>query len=74
MDLTCLPEPTALTDEQVTADDASQAAGLGRPNEELFNDLGLIAGRDCRDTLHRTCVWHIERGDKEVDCDKPKKP
>jgi hypothetical protein len=32
----------------------------------------LIAGRDCRDSLGRVCRWQVERGDKEVDCDKPK--
>lgn len=72
LDLVCLAEPPALTDEQVIADDASEAAGLGRPNDERFNDQALIAGRDCRDTLGRVCRWHVERGDREVDCDKPR--
>jgi hypothetical protein len=72
LDLVCLAEPPSLTDDQVIADDASQAAGVGRPNEELFNNGVLIAGRDCRDTLNRSCHWHVTRGDKEVDCDKPK--
>jgi hypothetical protein len=72
LDLTCQAEPPALTDTQVLADDASEAAGLGRPNEELFNNQALIAGRDCRDTLGRACHWHVERGDREVDCDKLK--
>jgi hypothetical protein len=72
LDLVCLAEPAGLTDEQVTADDASDAAGHGRPNEEAFNNAALLAGRDCRDTLGRTCRWHVQRGDKEVDCDKPK--
>jgi len=31
----------------------------------------IIAGRSCRDALHRVCVWHKDRGDKDVDCDKP---
>ena len=73
-DLICLAEPTGLTDEQVVADDATEAQGLGRPNEEAFNNGVLIAGRDCRDTLARSCRWHVERGDKEVDCDKSREP
>jgi hypothetical protein len=72
LDLTCLAEPAGITDAQVVEDDASDAAGLGRPNEEAFNDRALIAGRDCRDSLGRVCRWQVERGDKEVDCDKPK--
>ena len=71
-DLVCQAEPAGITDAQVLADDASEAAGLGRPNEQAFNDQALIAGRDCRDALGRVCHWHLERGDKEVDCDKPK--
>ena len=67
-----MAEPPALTDEQVIADDASEAAGLARPNDDQFNNQALIAGRDCRDALGRVCHWHVERGDKEVDCDKPK--
>ena len=72
LDLTCSPEPTGITDAQVIADDASDAAGNGRPNEEAFNNATLIAGRNCRDALGRVCLWHVERGDKEVDCDRPK--
>jgi hypothetical protein len=60
--------------DQIVADDASDAAGLGRPNERAFNDGLLIVERDCHDTLHRNCVWHVERDDKDVDCDKAKQP
>ncbi|MFL6864100.1 MAG: hypothetical protein ACJ8DZ_13985 [Allosphingosinicella sp.] len=28
----------------------------------------LIAGRSCRDTVHRACQWHVARGDKDLDC------
>jgi hypothetical protein len=70
--MVCLAEPTALTAEQIVADDVTDAQGLGRPNEEAFNNSGLIAGRDCRDTLRRNCGWHAERGDRDVDCDKPR--
>jgi hypothetical protein len=56
----------------VLSDVASEAAGMGRPNDEAFNDGTLIAGRDCRDTLKRACKWHVERGDRDVDCDKPR--
>jgi hypothetical protein len=72
--MVCLAEPAALTPEQIVADDASEGQGLGRPNEEAFNNTVLIAGRDCRDTLRRNCGWHVERGDKDVDCDKPREP
>jgi hypothetical protein len=69
LDLTCLPEPKALTDEQVLADEQSDKAGLGRPNDEAFNDGTLIAGRSCRDALRRACQWHRARGDKALKCD-----
>jgi hypothetical protein len=71
LDLVCQAEPPGITDDQVLADDASEAAGLGRPNEEAFNNAALISGRDCRDALGRVCHWHVNRGDKGVDCDKP---
>jgi hypothetical protein len=70
--MVCLAEPSALTPEQIVADDATDAQGLGRPNEEAFNNGALISGRDCRDTLRRNCGWHVDRGDKDVDCDKPR--
>lgn len=63
-DLTCLPEPSALTDEQVIAD-------IDGSVEQQFNINQIVAGRSCRDALHRVCAWHKERGDKDVDCDKP---
>jgi hypothetical protein len=72
LDLVCQAEPAGLTDDQIVSDDVSEAAGLGRPYEQAFNDGILMVERDCRDTLHRACAWHVERGDKDVDCDKPK--
>lgn len=73
LDLVCLAEPPALTDAEVIADDESEAKGLGRPLEQQFNDNVLLAGRDCRDTLRRACQFHVERGFKEVDCDRATK-
>lgn len=63
-DLTCVIEAPALTDEQVIAD----VEGAQERQQSLYN---IIAGRSCRDALHRVCAWHVERGDREVDCDKP---
>lgn len=73
LDLVCLAEPPGLTDAEVAADDVSEAQGLGRPLEQQFNDSVLLAGRDCRDTLRRACQFHVDRGFKEVDCDKPRR-
>lgn len=69
LDLTCQIEPAGLTDEQVLSDTVSEAAGLGRPYEQAFNDGVLLAGRDCRDTLKRNCGWHQARG-AQIDCDR----
>jgi hypothetical protein len=64
VDLTCQAEAPALTDAQVIADtDGSLERGQTTEN--------IIAGRSCRDALHRVCQWHKDRGDSEVDCDKP---
>jgi hypothetical protein len=73
-DLTCVDEAPALTDEQVIADSISAQAGLGKPNERAQTAYDILAGRSCRDALHRTCVWHVTRGDRDVDCDKPEAP
>lgn len=51
----CLPEPAALTDEQIMSD---QFGAL----ERQFTVDGLIAGRSCRDALQRVCQWHKDRG------------
>jgi hypothetical protein len=64
VDLTCPAEPTALTDAQVIADAGGSA-------ERQFEVDAIIAGRACRDALHRVCEWHKTRGLKDVDCDKP---
>lgn len=69
-----MDEAPALTDDQVIADDASNKAGLGTPNEQKQSLYNILSGRSCRDALHRVCAWHVERGDKEVDCDKPQPP
>lgn len=66
-DLVCLDEAPALSDTQVIAD----ADGSLERNQGTYN---IVAGRSCRDALHRVCEWHVDRGDKEVDCDKPLPP
>jgi hypothetical protein len=55
-DMTCQAEAPALTDEQVIAD----ADGSLERRQTTAN---IIAGRSCRDALHRVCQWHKERGD-----------
>lgn len=66
-DLVCLPEAPALTDAEVIAD----VDGSLEQQQSIAN---ILAGRSCRDALHRTCVWHRDRGDRDVDCDKPLQP
>jgi hypothetical protein len=62
IDLVCPAEPVALTDEQVIAD-------VDGSLERQFELDALIAGRACRDALHRVCEWHKARG-SSIDCDK----
>ena len=71
-DLTCPREPSALTDAEVMEDDAIYRANpaSGHPHEDAFDATNIIAGRSCRDALHRVCQWHKDRGD-QIDCDKP---
>lgn len=64
IDLTCPAEPQALTDAQVIADTDGSL-------EQQFEIDAIMAGRACRDALHRVCMWHKERG-ATVDCDAPK--
>jgi hypothetical protein len=61
--MTCQAEAPALTDEQVIADADGSL-------ERAQTTANIIAGRSCRDALHRVCQWHKERGDA-VDCDTP---
>lgn len=55
-DLRCQAEPPA------PAEDASVNDALA------FDGAALLAGRDCRDALARTCSWHVERGAKALIC------
>ena len=57
-DLVCAAEPSALTDEQVMAD---QFGTL----ERQFTTDAIMAGRSCRDALARVCQWHKDRGMEE---------
>ena len=66
-DLVCLDEAPALTDAEVQAD----VDGALERKQSLYN---IVAGRSCRDALHRVCAWHVERGDNDVNCDKPLQP
>lgn len=61
IDLTCPAEPTALTDAQVIAD-------VDGSLDRQFELDAIIAGRACRDALHRVCEWHKQRG-VVIDCD-----
>ena len=60
-DLQCLAEPAAMTDAEVIADIDGRA-------DEAWNAMALIAGRSCRDTLARACLWHKLRGMRDAPC------
>lgn len=61
----CTPEPPALTEAQINADQ------FGTLERGFETDL-IIAGRSCRDALQRVCQWHKDRGMTEpADCAKP---
>jgi hypothetical protein len=40
------------------------------PSGVTFDAAVRSAGQQCRDALHRICMWHRERG-MVIDCDKP---
>jgi hypothetical protein len=65
LDLVCLPEPVALTDEEVMAD-------VDGSRDDRFKAEAIIAGRACRDALARVCQWHRDRGAEQPErCRNP---
>lgn len=58
-----MAEPAALSEAEIMADQFGD-------KERGFEINSIIAGRDCRDALKRVCLWHKERGMKDVDCNR----
>lgn len=63
----CEPEPAALTDEQVMAD---QFGTL----EREFETAAIMSARSCHDAIARLCQWHKDRGMEEPKSCAPPPP